>query len=122
MSRTRAIVGLLAGVLIVVSAAAHSLIGWSVQRAALETAGAGPDLVMGLAIGWRFGGVCMLLFGYIVLTTFINAVRGRTVALAHPWLIALMYQAFGAGALLVSKDPFFLVFIVPGLLLAYASR
>jgi hypothetical protein len=71
-----------------------------------------------MGIGWHFAGVAMLTFGAMVVAAFIQVLRGRAVSLAPAMLIATVYLAFGAWALLVSGDPFFLVFVVPGVLLA----
>jgi hypothetical protein len=120
MSRVRGVAGLVAGAMMVLSSAAHSFVGWPQMRAPLEAAGAPRDLVLGLGFGWHFGGVAMLTFGAIVIFVFANRLRGRVVPLAPAALIAVVYLTFGAWALLASGDPFFLAFVVPGLLLAAA--
>ena len=121
MNRTRSILGILAGVLMIASAAAHSLLGWPQLRAQLAQSGVPDDLAQGLAVGWHFGGAAMVTFACIVLWTFFRRLQGRAAPLVPPAIISAAYLAFGAGALAVTGDPFFLVFIVPGLLLAAAS-
>lgn len=121
MTRARAVAGLVAGVMMVLSSAAHSLVGWSQVRAPLDAAQVPPDRILGLGIGWHFGGAAMLTFGAIVIAAFVNVFRGRPASLATPFLIAVVYIAFGAWALLVSGDPFFFIFIVPGVLLAIGA-
>ena len=122
MNRLRIALGLLAGVLIVISSAAHSLLGWKQLGLALGGIQAPHDLVTGLSIGWHFAGAAMLAFGCIVIVTFTDALRGRPVSFRPVAFIALVYLLFGVWALRASDlDPFFLVFIVPGLLLAAAS-
>jgi len=121
MRKLRAVLGLVAGIIMVLSSAAHSLLGWKQFQSALGSLQAPPDLVLGLAIGWYFGGVAILTFGCIAIAVFASALRGRPVSFLPTALIALAYTAFGLWALVVSKDPFFLIFIVPGLLLAFAS-
>jgi hypothetical protein len=122
MSRVRNALGLLAGTILVASSAAHSLLGWPQLRERLAVTQAPPDLVTGLRIGWQFAGVAMLVFGGLVLALFADRLRGRPVSLRPALAIALVYVAFGLWAYLVSgRDPFFLVFIVPGLMLAVAS-
>jgi uncharacterized membrane protein (DUF4010 family) len=79
------------------------------------------DLALGLAVGWHFGGASMLTFACIVLWTFFRRLRGEAAPLVPTAIISAAYLTFGAGALAVSGDPFFAVFIVPGLLLAAAS-
>jgi hypothetical protein len=49
------------------------------------------------------------------------ALRGAAAPRVPAAIVSVAYLVFGAGALAVSGDPFFLVFIVPGLLLAFAS-
>ena len=122
MSRVRTLLGFAAGAILVLSSAAHSLLGWPQIAAALAKTSAPPDLVRGLAIGWHFGGVAMLLFGILVILLFAEARKGRPVSLRPALLIGGAYAVFGIGALAVSGvDPFFLVFIVPGLLLVAAA-
>ena len=120
-NRLRVVLGSVAGVILVGSSAAHSLLGWPQLGAGLASAGAPPDLITGLAIGWHFAGAAMLVFGVIVIRLFAD-LRRRRVPLWPALVIAVVYLAFGAGALAVSDmNPFFLVFIVPGLLLLLAS-
>jgi hypothetical protein len=120
-NRLRVVLGIVAGVILVGSSAAHSLLGWKRLGAALASAGAPPDLITGLGIGWHFAGVAMLTFGVIVIRLFAD-LRRRHVSLWPALIIAVVYLAFGVGALAVSDmNPFFLVFIVPGLMLLLAS-
>jgi len=122
MNRLRIGLGLLAGVLIILSSAAHSILGWKQLSGALATAQAPPDLITALSLGWHFAGIAMFAFGCIILVTFTDALRRRPVSFRPVGFIALVYLAYGVWALRVSNlDPFFLVFIVPGLLLAAAS-
>jgi hypothetical protein len=121
MPRVRPLLGIVAGLTMVVSFAAHSLLGWPALAAALTQAHAPADLIRGLAIGWHFAGASMLIFGAIVLYPFARPTHAGTMSPAPARLIATLYLVFGTGALTVSRDPFFLVFIVPGLLLAAAS-
>jgi hypothetical protein len=122
MSRFRIVLGLIAGGILVASSAAHSFLGWTQLRAALVRSQAPPDLVAGLAVGWHFAGVAMLTFGCIVIWLFTDALRSRPVSLLPAAIIAFVYVVFGIGALIVSAgNPFFFVFIVPGLMLFVAS-
>jgi hypothetical protein len=113
----------MAGALLVLSSAAHSLLGWRVQRAALEAARAPADLILGLGFGWQFAGLAMLTFGVIVLLSFTQVLRRRPVSLRPVLAIGVAYTVYGGWALTASGlDPFFLVFLVPGLLLLLAGR
>jgi hypothetical protein len=123
MTRTRNILGLIAAVIIILSSAAHSLLGWKALDAQLAAAGASADLIGGLRIGWQFGGAAMLTFGAMALMIFFHRLRGDMVLTFPAFLIGLLYVAFGAGAMVVSGfDPFFAgVFLVPGALLLFAA-
>jgi hypothetical protein len=113
--------GLLAGAILVLSSAAHSVLGWKKMQTALAATNAPPELVQGLRVGWLFGGVAILTFGCVALAVFANVLRGRTVSLLPTAIIAVAYLAFGIWALVTSGDPFFYIFIVPGAMLAIAS-
>lgn len=132
MTRLRVILGLVAGVFLVLSSAAHSLLGWKQVHAELIAATTPSDLINGLALGWHFAGGAMLAFGLIVVTISIQRLRGATATSSTATtsasstilaIIAALYLGFGAMALIaVGFDPFFVVvFIVPGLLLVAAA-
>ena len=123
MTRWRAVLGLVVGAFLLLSAFAHSVLGGSSMRGELAKVGVPEDLAQGLIIGWYLGGAAMLVFGAIVLSAFWPVFRGRPVSLTPPLLIGLGYVGFAAVALAISNfEPFFLaVFGVPGLLLAIAS-
>ena len=121
MSRTRRVVGILAGALLVLSAGAHCFLGGAALRAELVAANVPADLLRGAMIGWYFGGIAMLAFGGIVLHTFARQRPPAPASLAPAQIVAATYLLFGVGALVATGfDPFFLVFLVPGLLLAAA--
>jgi len=122
MKRTRIALGLAVGALLVASGLGHCLLGWRQLGAELAVVKVPPDLRQALAIGWSFGGVAMITFGCIVLMLFAGLARGRAVSLRPAQVIALAYVLFGTCAFVAAGfAPFFLVFIVPGLLLAFAS-
>ena len=122
MHGLRVILGYIGGVLIIASSAAHSLLGWSSLATSLAGIQAPPELVTGLRIGWQFAGVAMLTFGCIVIWEIHTLRNRRTAALWPVLVIGLVYVMFGLWALAVSEvDPFFGVFIVPGLMLIAAS-
>ena len=110
------------GVVLVVSSAMHSLLGWPGLRAALVAASAPPDLVAGLRIGWHFGGAMILTFGLVTLWSFAQRLRGRAVPLHAVRAFAAAYALYGAYALVTGDlNPFFLIFVVPGVLLLVAA-
>jgi hypothetical protein len=122
MAKWRRVVGIVVGSFMLLSAAAHSLMGGKLLRADLQAAGVPDDLLRGVLVGWHFGGAAMVAFGAVVLLTFARHARSGEPSLGPARVIALLYLAFGVGALAVSElDPFFLIFLVPGLLLAFAA-
>ena len=121
MRQFQNVLGLLAGAMLVLSSAAHSLLGWRQMQKSLAATNAPADLVQGLEIGWLFGGVAILTFGCVALAVFGSRLSGRAISLLPTGIIALAYLAFGIWALVTSEDPFFYIFIVPGAMLALAS-
>jgi hypothetical protein len=122
MQRGRLVLGLIAGVMILATSAAHSLLGWPRLRHALTEADTPADLIVGLSIGWHFAGLAMLVFGALAILLFADALKGRPVSLRPVLLIGIAYLVFGTWSLTVSSlDPFFLAFLVPGILLLVAS-
>jgi hypothetical protein len=106
--------------MLVLSAFAHSLAGGAQLRSELAAAAVPADLFQGVMIGWYFGGAAMFAFGLVVGHAFLGAEpAGSTVPAL---LIGTVYLVFGFCALALSSlDPFFLVFVVPGLLVVAAS-
>ena len=121
MNRFSVVLGIPAGALMIGSSAAHSFLGWPQLRESLTRAQTPPDLITGLAVAWHFGGAAMLVFGAIVTWLFVDVLKRRPVSFVPAWLIAFLYVLFGCGALLITGNTFFVVFIVPGVLLAAAS-
>ena len=122
MNRLRLVLGYLGGVLLVVSSAAHTLLGWRALSASLAQTQAPADVVTGLAIGWYFAGVAMFTFGCIVIWEMANVGRRGSLALWPVLLIGVMYAAFGVWARIVSNLNFFLLaFVIPGALLVMAA-
>ena len=112
----------MAGAFLLLSACAHTLLGWKSLSGRLTENQIPADLTQALAIGWHFGGVAMVGFALIVILSFARFRRDERTSLAPVTLIALTYLAFGAFALVATQfDPFFLIFIVPGLMLLAAS-
>lgn len=121
MSRARNITGVIAAVIILLSSAAHSLMGWPAIRQKMVEGNVPADLTFGLQVGWQFGGVCMVVFAVILIALFMRRMRGEAVSTLPAVAIGIAYVAFGAWALMAGKDPFFLIFIVPGVLLLIAG-
>lgn len=114
--RTRASILMSGGVVLLLSAVAHAF-GWSQLRLELAKAGVAAEIAGALAAGWYFGSVAMLAFGLIVVNQARRLLRGDAVSLWPSLVIGASYLAFGTVAF-VARDfnPFFLLFIVTGLL------
>jgi hypothetical protein len=122
MSKARHIVGIITALLLVLSSGAHSFLGWKSMRERLVAANAPEDLVTGLAMGWQFAGVAMLIFGLMSIGVFVSRLRGREAPLWIPRLIAITYTLYGLASYQISKDNFFLtIFVVPGVLLSLSA-
>jgi cytochrome c biogenesis factor len=114
--------GLLAGAFLILSAGAHSILGWKAMSERLAQTNAPPDLVQGLRMGWLFGGPVMLVLGVLCIAAFLRRFRGERAPLLAPVLISIAYIAYAAfAAISTGGDPFFMLFLVPGVLLAIAS-
>ena len=122
MNKVRSILGLVAAVVVLLSSYAHSILGWRALGGELAGTNAPADLVTGLEIGWRWGGMVMIPFGLILLSTFWPRFNGRPGPATFPAaLIAATYIGAGGWAFVHSNyDPFFFIFIVPGVLMALA--
>ena len=121
MQRARDALGLLAGLMLIVSSGAHSILGWRGLRDELAAAHVPADLMLGLQIGWQFGGAAMLMLG-VVFVIFRQRLRGTNTPLLLAQAVAVTYLVFGAWALGASGgNLFFLVFLIPGAFLAMAS-
>ena len=112
---------LVAAVIIILSSGAHSLLGWPGLRTQLASASAPQALVDGLAMGWHFGGLMMLVIGLMVLWLVRVARDGASVWLPL-FVIGLAYESFAIGcAVLLGFDPFLFIFLIPGALLSCAA-
>jgi len=122
MSRLRYAAGLIAASWLVLSSAAHSFVGWRQLHDRLTASGAPADLAFAVQAGWQFAGVAMLCFAIIVIVMLRTRYRDPSVSAVPVHVIGMAYAAYGAWALIVSKgDLFFLIFIIPGLLLLGAA-
>jgi hypothetical protein len=121
MSRLRTILVVAAGLVLIASSAAHSLLGWPQLLMRLTAEHVPQDLIAGLAMGWQFGGVAMLVLGLLAL--WLASVAQRSINVRVPvGLIGVSYIAFGAGAAAALGFDFFqVVFIAPGALLTVAA-
>jgi ABC-type Na+ efflux pump permease subunit len=121
MDRLRIVFGFIVSAIMIASSFAHSILGWKNLTARLEKTQAPTDLIAGLALGWHLGGAAMFTFGCIVFFLFARFVKDRSVSLSPVFIIAAFYTLFGVWAIATSHNPFFLIFVIPGLLLLVAS-
>ena len=121
MSRWRNALGISVGVILVLSSAAHSLLGWKALGDELAKTNAPADLITNLEIGWYWGGVAILTFGILVIVAFRDRMRNPLHSLRPTLILGVLYAAFGVWAIIRSASLFFLIFVVPGVLLIAAS-
>jgi hypothetical protein len=115
------VLGVLGGVLMILSGLVHSSIGWRELRKAFTKANVPNDLVVGLAVPWHFAGLAMVTFGALAILMLLRN-RDDRAAMLVPLVIAGAYIVFGAiGLAAIKVDPTFLMFLVPGALLLIAA-
>ncbi len=120
--KPKGVLGLIGGAILLLSAGAHSVLGWQAMSGELAKTNAPADLVQGLQVGWIFGGFVMVVLGAICINTFSKRFRGQPTSTFGPAIISVGYLAFGAwAAITTGGDPFFMIFVVPAVLLAIAS-
>ena len=117
MNKVFSVIGLIAGLLMILSSVAHSFFGWQAIRMELVAAHVSGDLLLGVQLGWQFGGAAILTFGVIVVAIFWKSLQGRSTSTFPAAVIGLVYIGFGLWAFFVTSfDPFYMVFIIPGLM------
>jgi hypothetical protein len=107
------------GVFLLLSSLAHAFLGWPQIRGELEAAGAPSNLVGAIAAGWYFGSAAMAALGAIVLLSWRELSRQKSMAQAAAVVVAVAYLLFGTLAFLLrSFNPHFMIgFVAPGILL-----
>lgn len=105
------------GVLSIVLAFPHALLGWPAIAGELVRSGVDPDRVAGIAVGWHFGSVAMTALGLVLLAA-ARSVPTSAWAFRATLAVGAAYVAFGVGAVLYrSPRPQFLAFVVLGALI-----
>lgn len=56
MNKTRSVLGLIGGAILILSSGAHSILGWRAMSGELAKTNAPAELVTGLKVGWMVGG------------------------------------------------------------------
>jgi hypothetical protein len=121
MSRICSVSLVVAGLLLVLSSAAHAGMGWPLMASELAKVAAPADLTDGLAVGWYFGSVAMLAFGVIALTAGFSAVTSRGSVFWASLVVGLAYGGFGLATYAVHHETHFLGFVAIGALAAFGS-
>ena len=120
-ARVRIVIGLIGSVIMLLSSIPHSVLGWPAQRQVLLQSHVPADTILGLSVGWYFGGVAIAVFGLIAVVSFVQVMRGHAPHMRATTIIGLAYTGFGLWAWFVTREAFALVFIVPGLLVLTGS-
>jgi hypothetical protein len=122
MHRSRDVLGLIGALMLIISSGAHSVLGWKGMHGELAAASVPGDLMLGLQIGWQFGGAAMLTLGVVLLVIYRQRLRGQTASVMLARAVAMMYLVFGAWALGATGGELFpLIFLIPGAFLAMGS-
>jgi hypothetical protein len=121
MSRICSVSLVAAGLLLVLSSAAHAGLGWPLMASELAKTSAPPDLTSGLAVGWYFGSVAMLAFGVIALVAGFSGVPARGSIFWASLAVGVAYGGFGLATYAVRRDTHFLGFVAIGTLAVYGS-
>lgn len=122
MSRLSRALAIVAAAILVLSSGAHSLLGWPALRARLAEANVPADLVGGLAMGWHFAGIAMLVLGILVFWLLTAGSRGGGSVALPLQIIGGAYELFAVGSFaMLGWDQFLLTFLVPGTLLSVAA-
>lgn len=120
--RWKVMVGLIAGAMLVMSAFAHSFLGWPELRNRIAIAQIDYDLTSGILVAWSFGRMAMAAFGVILWPLFFSALKGNDVSLQPAFMVGIGYLLLGTWSVLrVETNPFFLLFLISGALLVLAD-
>jgi hypothetical protein len=120
-ARVRIILGLIGSVLMLSSSIPHTVLGWPAQRQVLLQSHVPADTILGLSVGWYFGGMAIAVFGLIAAVSFVQVMRGHAPHMRATTIVGLGYTGFGLWAWFITREAFALVFIVPGLLVLTGS-
>ncbi len=88
---------------------------------ALSTASLDPHMTGVVWVVWYFVSGCMLVFGGLALWAWFAARGGATGPLVVPLVIGIFYAMVGVVSYLARRDPFWLLFLVQGVVLVGAT-
>jgi len=116
VSRPGSLSLVIAGILLLLSSAAHAGLGWPAMQQELTKVPAPPDLMAAMAIGWYFGSAAMAAFGTIALTAGLGRVASGGRIFWASLVVGLAYGGFGLATYVIRHDSHFLGFVAIGLL------
>ncbi len=111
----------IAAVIIGLGAFGHGLGGAKQLHAALATVALNAGTRDVIWIVWYFVSGCMLFLGGLSIWAWYAMRQGRNVAVV-PTSIGVLYFVFGVSALAYGRTPFWILFIVLGVMLLLATR
>ena len=122
MSKARDILGVITGIILILSSGALYFTGWGSMASRLVDAGAPDDVVARTSIGLLLATIAILLCGCVLFGVFMTRLRGLVAPLWPARLIGLAYTIAGIVAYKMSDNNFYMtIFVVPGILIALAS-
>lgn len=118
MRKVYQVLGVLGGILLLLSGLAHSAIGWAKLRQVLAPTNIPVDVSAGLAVPWHLAGMGMIFGGILGILTFTLLRNAKTEMFIVQTILAVCYIGFGIwGLAFVKLDPGFAIFMLPGILI-----
>jgi hypothetical protein len=117
MSKLTRGLGYAGAVIMLLSAGMHEFAGWPSLQDELAKAATPAPLVQGLAMVWHFAGLAMAMLALLL----ILHLRGGQPRRAPFLVVGIGYALFGIAELVLTHDPFPLIFVLPGVLLVAAG-
>jgi hypothetical protein len=122
MRHIRPALGILASVVMIASAVLHSVWGWPGLLVSVSNYSISPLVLTGLQVPWHLAGVGMFGFGAVSLAHYGSLAFGGRRDAWPVRIIGALYAGFGLWALAtVARDPFFLTFVIPGLVVSLCA-
>jgi len=111
--------GLIGAAAMLLSAPAHSVLGWRDQQEKVLRLGSSPELILSLKVGWQLGGMALAIFSIVAAYSLLKSYKNGRSFLLPALVIGFGYASYGFWGLRISDfDLSFLIFIIPGLLVA----
>jgi hypothetical protein len=109
------------GLVMLLGAIPHAVVGWPAMNAMLGTYGVDASTVGALTVGWYFGSSAMVALGVVAILACLEMRRGRGAARVYAAAAGACYLAFGLAAYLGRGfNPHFLFFVGLGAVLLAA--